>query len=317
MKNEIRLAVPLPSALEDETFDLQGQALELAEQGKMNEALEKIWMAWNMLPEPKFNTSCSDTILCDLIEILNAASQHHNAENMLQQWISDIENSGYKIYITTSFILAGETFLYLNEAEKAKDQFYKAVKHGANKRDFSSKPGLYYDIAKKRITENTEIMGRFQKELLQNPDKNPKQEELSDEISDQIEDLSEQGSELFDEENYSGAIECWTHALALLPKPQNIYSESLWLETSIGDAYFQLADFEQAIAHFINAKGNNEENGYDNAFIMLRLGQLYFEREQFDQAKEFLLRSYMLEGEEIFEEDKKYFSFLKENVKLE
>ncbi|MNE84689.1 hypothetical protein D3C80_1816200 [compost metagenome] len=73
----------------------------------------------------------------------------------------------------------------------------------------------------------------------------------------------------------------------------------------------------EAMPHFLNAKNNLQENAYANPFIMLRVGQLYFEEDNLEQAKEYLLRAYMLDGAEIFEGSKeKYFEFLKENVKL-
>ena len=147
--------------------------------------------------------------------------------------------------------------------------------------------------------------------------KNKIPQELTDEICEQIEVLSEEGNDYAENEDYNEAIIVWKQALALIPDPQNSYSESQWLEASIGDAYFLLGDFQKALEHFWNAKSNIEENGYENPFIMLRLGQTLLENQEEEEAKEYLLRAYMLEGEEIFEEDdEKYFDFLKQNVAL-
>lgn len=69
------------------------------------------------------------------------------------------------------------------------------------------------------------------------------------------------------------------------------------------------------MSFFQKAIANIEENGYHNPFILLRLGQSFLENNDTKQAKEFLLRAYMLEGENIFEEeDEKYFQFLQTNV---
>lgn len=184
MKDEIRMAVSLPGELENEVFELSDLSCELLEEGKVEEALEKIELAWAKLPEPRFNTSVSHLILCALIPILNTAGQYKEA-------------------------------------------------------------------------------------------------------------------------------------LALIPEPQNSYSEAFWLETSIGDCYFMLNNFGQSLVHFLNAKGNIETNGHENPFVMLRLGELFLEGDHFNDAKEFLLRAYMLEGKEIFEtEHGKYFVFLEQNVEL-
>ncbi len=317
MKSEIRKAVELSPELEDKTFDMQGEAFELLEHNKPEEALEKIKNAWNLLPEPKFNTSCSNIILCDLIEILTKVGKHEEAKTILTDWTNDIETCGYRIYETTPFILSGEIFLYLNKIEEAKEQFHKSAKYGATKRDFSDKPLFYFDIAKKKIIENDEIINLFKKEVLENKSIQEIPKELTDSEIDQIEELSENGNIYFDNENYNKAITIWEKSLSLIPNPKNSYSESLWLETSIGDAYFLLGEYAKALEHFENAKGNMEENAYENPFVMLRLGQTLLENSMNKEAKEYLLRAYMLEEEEIFEnENKKYFNFLKQNVKL-
>lgn len=315
MNNEIRQAHRLSEALEDEIFELQEQSWELLDAKKINLALEKIKMAWEKLPEPKFNTSCSHIILCDMVEILNLLGNHTEAREILKDWIFDLENSGYKIYITTPFILLGETFLFLEEIDEAKLQFYKAVELGATKRDFSDKPSFYFEIAQKKITENDAILKLLDVEIVEND--NSLDFELTEIVAEEIESLSEEGNEYFDDEEYEKAIISWTDALNLIPQPQNSFSESLWLETSIGDAFFMAGEHDSALPHFLNAKNNLQENAYENPFIMLRIGQLYFEKGDLKNAKEFLLRAYMLDGIEIFEGSKeKYFLFLSKNVKL-
>ena len=76
--------------------------------------------------------------------------------------------------------------------------------------------------------------------------------------------------------------------------------------------------YEEAFNSFEEAKNNLSGDGISNPFILLRLGQCAFELGKKDLATENLLRAYMLEGKEIFEEDdKKYFEFLKSNVDLD
>ncbi|MBB5646132.1 tetratricopeptide repeat protein [Pedobacter cryoconitis] len=319
MKDEIRMAVSLPEKLENEVFELSDLACELLEEGKVEEALEKIKLAWEKVPEPGYNTSVSHLILSALIPILNTAGQHNEALRLTKEWIADLENSGYRIYHTLPYILHGETLLFLKDADAAKESFYQAVKYGAKKRDFSDQPGFYLEVAQKKLNDNQEIMALFEEKVLSRSVTilRPETAELSAEVSERIEDLSEQGNELFEEEKYRECIQVWNEALALIPEPQNTYREAFWLETSIGDCYFMLNDFEQSLVHFLNAKGNIETNAHENPFVMLRLGELFLEGAHFNDAKEFLLRAYMLEGKEIFEaEDQKYFVFLEQNVEL-
>ena len=143
--------------LEDQTFDLQVEAFGLLEEGKREEAVIMIKQARDLLQEPKFNTSCSHTILSDLAEILTTVGKHKEAEAMLESWIHDIETCGFKIYETTPYILLGNTYMHLNKMDNAKEQFYKAVKYGATKHDFSDYPAFYFEVAKNKITDNAEL----------------------------------------------------------------------------------------------------------------------------------------------------------------
>ncbi len=63
--------------------------------------------------------------------------------------------------------------------------------------------------------------------------------------------------------------------------------------------------------------------GYGNPFVMLRLGECCLEIGDEKNALEYLLRAYMMEGEDIFEPDDdgeddgaKYFDFLRSHIDL-
>lgn len=316
MKNEIRKAVPLSTQLEDQIFNLHDKAWELLENESISLAKEKVMEAWNLLPEPKYNTACTGMTLRAMHEILTKSKDYDELENFFTQWTNDIENCGYQIINFEAFILLAEIYLFKNQIDKAKEIFAKTKKYKAPKRAFAEKPAFYFDIAQGKISDNDEIRRLFQESQKDNKF-NADFQEITEKISEKIDALSEEGNELFDEEKFAEAIAVWEKALSLVPEPQQFYSESNWLETSIGDAYFALNDFNTALTHFENAKGNIAESGYDNPFVCLRLGQCYWETQDFANAKEFLLRAYMFEGEEIFEdENPKYFAFLKENVDL-
>jgi len=141
---------------------------------------------------------------------------------------------------------------------------------------------------------------------------------MDDQILDKIDQLSEDGNAFCDQGNYQEAIRIWNEALNLIPQPRHLHAESLWLEASIGDAFFLQGDFQNALQHFENAKRNIIENAYENPFIMLRLGQCYLESADTEAAQEYLLRAYMMEEKEIFEEEPpKYFDFLADNIDLD
>ena len=124
-------------------------------------------------------------------------------------------------------------------------------------------------------------------------------------------DYAAEGNKLFDEGKYVQAIQIWLEGLDSLNKPLNMQSEAVWFQTSIADAWFMLGEYEKAYSYLWDAKSNISGEGYTNPFVMLRLGQCSHELGK-DDAVEYLMRAYMLAGEDIFEsDDEKYFDLIK------
>ena len=139
--------------------------------------------------------------------------------------------------------------------------------------------------------------------------------ELDDALYAQIEKLSEEGNDLVDEDDFDGALRKFRRALELLPEPKTDWEAGLWLYSSIGDMHLFKEDFESAKTSFYNAL--NCPDGQESGFVHLRLGEALYELGEKDKALDHLLRAYMLEGPEIFEEEEeKYFEFLQSKVEL-
>jgi len=125
----------------------------------------------------------------------------------------------------------------------------------------------------------------------------------------EIERLSVQGNEYVDQQEPLKGLQCFVEALELLPDPKEQWEAGTWLYTALGDTFFQLGRYDEAIENLSFALLCPE--GSENPFILLRLGQSLYEMEDFEQAREFLLTSYRLEGYDIFAgEDQKYFDFI-------
>lgn len=125
--------------------------------------------------------------------------------------------------------------------------------------------------------------------------------ELSEELHNQIIDLSEQGESFLEFEKYDEALVKFQEALDLVPYPKKDWEASTWLYASIGDTLFSKQLYKESLNAFLDAY--NCPDGTNNPFVNLKLGECYFELEEFEKAKEYLLRTYMLEGDEIFEEE--------------
>ena len=133
---------------------------------------------------------------------------------------------------------------------------------------------------------------------------------MKDDTHKKILFLTNQGEILFEKEKYKKAINKYNQAFLLIPKPYSSYEASSWVLTAIGDCYFFLQDFKKALSTFKHAEAC--EGGL-NPFIWMRIGQCYFEEENSHDSREYLIRAYAVEGEEIFEDDNpKYLESIKD-----
>ena len=138
--------------------------------------------------------------------------------------------------------------------------------------------------------------------------------ELPDDIYERITALSQEGNDLLDESDFSGALAKYEQAWDLLPDPKEDWEAATWILSAIGDTYFYDRRFDDAINTL--SKAIHCPNGLGNPFIHLRLGESRFEAGDRPRAADELTRAYMGAGREIFEnEDPKYFDFLKTVLK--
>jgi tetratricopeptide (TPR) repeat protein len=134
--------------------------------------------------------------------------------------------------------------------------------------------------------------------------------ELENELYEKITALSEKGDMLVEREKYDKAIENYIQGLDLLPSPKDQWEAATWLYTAIGDTYFIMERYDLARDRLLDAL--NCPDAMENAFIYLRLGQACYELGTLKQAEEYLLRAYMLHGEDIFaSEEEKYYLLIK------
>jgi tetratricopeptide (TPR) repeat protein len=319
MKNEKDDELELSKELEKEIYDLMNDAGKLLEEGNSEVSLERIRSAWEKLPGSKYDSAISYAILEELTKLLNHAGRYDEAFEVVQGFTLYLESNGEKANRATPYIMHGINLLFACRPDLAKKAFYKAVKYGAVKMDFMGFHAIYFDIAKKKLIDNKKIMELFF-EKVASPMlfiDSMEIDELSEELSERIETLNKQGHDLYMKEEFHECLKVRKEALALIPQPQKLYLEAFWLEIFIGECYFTLEEFKQSLAHFLNAKRNITTIEHEHPMLMLRLGELYFELDRFNEAEKFLLKAYVAEGKEIFEtEEEKYFNFLKDNVKL-
>ncbi len=134
--------------------------------------------------------------------------------------------------------------------------------------------------------------------------------ELDDKIYNKIVFLCKKADKHVEYDLFQSAIKLYVEALTLLPEPITDWEASTWILTAIGDAYFNMNDFERAQQPLIDVM--HCPNAIGNPFIHLRRGQVLFELGDLERAKNELATAYLIEGEELFKTEKqKYLNFVK------
>lgn len=105
------------------------------------------------------------------------------------------------------------------------------------------------------------------------------------------------------------AMDLLNKALAILLPKREFEEQAAWAYAALGDCYFIQGDLREALRSYI--KAFNLPNGYANAYVLLRAGQVYHEMGNEAQARYYLLQAYLIEGDSLFEgEDPKYFQLI-------
>ncbi|MFS0841099.1 tetratricopeptide repeat protein [Paenibacillus sp. 1P03SA] len=139
--------------------------------------------------------------------------------------------------------------------------------------------------------------------------------QLPDSTYSAIKALCKQGDDLVKTADFDAAKQSYLAALRLLPENHQDWEAATWIFAAIGDVHYHMRNYDKAFKCFFNAV--QCPNGLGNPYIHLRLGQLYYEQENFEKAADELTRAYMGAGIEIFmEDDPKYLEFLETNIEI-
>ena len=124
--------------------------------------------------------------------------------------------------------------------------------------------------------------------------------ELSETVYEELQDLADQGNVALDQGRLTDAIALWQEAMELLPEPVQQWQAAFWLYASMGEAYYQLERFEDALTVLQQALSCPE--GKENPYPYYMLGKSYW-RLDHEHASDYLLKAYDLDGQGIFDAD--------------
>ena len=111
--------------------------------------------------------------------------------------------------------------------------------------------------------------------------------QLNKSYTEDIERICRAADDFLDEGNTKEAYRKYKEALDIIPNPKTSYETATWIFVSIGDLFFKNKQYDMA-------------------------------RDYFFEARQFLLRAYMLVGDDIFwDEDQKYYDVIKDLVKTD
>jgi len=118
---------------------------------------------------------------------------------------------------------------------------------------------------------------------------------------EQIKQLCGEAYKAYDQQDHKTALRVFYQAWLKLPKPQHDHLESSWVLAGIGDCYFKLRQFQQAIEALSSAL--HCPSGDQSAFIHLRLGQCLLDIGETGSARRSIFKAYQLGGQKAFEQE--------------
>ncbi len=135
---------------------------------------------------------------------------------------------------------------------------------------------------------------------------------LPDGIQTQVAELSDSGNELAEQGQLAEAQARFEQALELFPEPGSQWQGWTELLAAVADMLFSSGNFKDALLWLERAAGAPDSS--DNAWLELRLGQVFCELED-PRAAGHLGTALSLGGPELFDdEDPKYFGLAADQV---
>lgn len=284
--------------------------------GQHAESIQLNERFWKRIPEPKLKQEVAFHVLTTLVFDyfhLGKLEEALERSKLLDQF--DFEAEG-RIDDGEKDLTVGRVYFALGDHDEALRR-WKIADRRSRGRCFQLpfaegvRP-LYLDLAKGNPVPPARTAPAAKAQSAANVEESCR--DLDDDVAERIEELSEEGNQQMDRGDLDGAIKTFTAALDLVPEPKYQYDAAGWLWASIGDAYYEKKEYEQASSYFGLAHGLAEM--LDNPFVLLRLGQCALESGDEEKAVDFLLRAYMVEGKKIFKDEKKFYDFLASKVDL-
>lgn len=137
--------------------------------------------------------------------------------------------------------------------------------------------------------------------------------ELEKDIYDKIMKLYKQGERNEEKCEYEKAFNKYEKAFHMIPENIEEYDISSLILVSMGDIRLLQENYSDAKNYYFDAM--NCTDGISNPYILFNLGKCFYLQNNFERAQEYFIRTYMMDGRNLFcDDNKKYFQFIEELV---
>lgn len=144
VKQVIRRADALPPELLERIFEVRNRAGESEKSCDFREAERLLLLAWEILPEPKYDWELSEITVCDLFDFYLTQQNFTECE----RWLLELDLASRHSPNPTLFLALGKLRFEQGNFEEARSAFaqlHKAWGHRA----FRGEPPKYWDFLKK------------------------------------------------------------------------------------------------------------------------------------------------------------------------
>lgn len=272
--------------IEDLIFDLENEWMEKFEEGAYDEAWKLCMEAWDVLPEPKYKQPMSWFVVTGIIKYSIETKHFEYADKFLGLlFICDLDRSDSE----DREFWAGRLAYEKGDMDIAKELFTRSLEKG-NGYGYINDP-----------------KNRIYKELVQGKRKSAKSKSKLP-----ADKLIDKADKLWDKGKYEEAEELYLQGLEKIDNLEGDDVENYYRNAygGLGDCCFRRKEYENAKNYFMDAYNYD----YSNPYINMRIGECYVFLNDEEKAKEYLLRAYMMAGEDVFEGNEPFLDIIKDLI---
>jgi len=125
--------------------------------------------------------------------------------------------------------------------------------------------------------------------------------EQEDHLTQSVKALCTKGYKHYDHGDYEKALRHFYQAWLQLPKPQTDFQQAGWVLAAIGDCYYKMKKYPQALEALescLHCPGM-----VNSPFVFLRLGQVLLDTQKLTEARKKLSKAYQLGGRKPFQSE--------------